>query len=646
MTEGGVQAISESGIPGIRGELQALEERYTSLFGMNPDPLVALDLDGRITAVNAALEFLTGQTVADILGRGLQALVTPADAERAGRHFQRAAQGEAQSFEVAVPGPDGREIALALTLVPTRVGGEVRGVHGIARNVTAVREVEAALREAEERYALVAENLHDMVSLHDTQGVFIYASPSALTLLGFHPVELVGRSVYGLVEPADVPQLRAAHAAIMQRAGRGPVAFRVRRQDDTVRWFESTARMISREDDDTPWRIIATTRDITERRAVEEQALQAHKMEALGRLAGAVAHDFNNVLTVIGGHAELLIQRLGDGPGHEDAERIRSAALQAASLARQLLTFERGSGTEPLPLDANSTLLELQPLLTRLLGAQVRLALELEPGLHAMRFAAGALEQVVMNLAVNARDAMQQGGALVIRTENVDVAAGERPGLEGGSYVLLTFSDTGAGMTAEVMDRLFEPFFTTKGGEGGTGLGLSTVYSLVRHAGGDVGVESVPGEGSTFRLWFQARHGETAAPGQRAETAGPLHGTETILVAEDDPGVRSLVAAVLQRHGYSVMTAADGRQGVELHDTFGHLVHLIITDISMPDMTGPDFVRAVQAAGARQPVLFMSGLSADALPPVDAAPRHFLAKPFTPLQLAQAVRKVLDEPAS
>jgi two-component system, cell cycle sensor histidine kinase and response regulator CckA len=286
-------------------------------------------------------------------------------------------------------------------------------------------------------------------------------------------------------------------------------------------------------------------------------------------------------------------------------------------------------------------LLDLQPLLVRLLDHDVRLQLELEPELLAIHCAPSALEQIAMNLAVNARDAMPNGGKLIIRTETVTLDANELTSLPAGEYVLLSAIDTGEGIPPEIMGRIFEPFFTTKAERAGTGLGLSTVYSLVRQAGGAVAVDSAPGAGTTFRVYFPAHAAEPAQVKTASQSDAPPGGGETILVAEDDPGVRALVTAILQRYGYNVMTAVDGRQGLELHTTFGHLVDLIVTDISMPDMTGPELVSSIRAAGSTVPILYISGFTADALPPPDDAPRHFLPKPFTPLELAQAVRHAL-----
>jgi two-component system, cell cycle sensor histidine kinase and response regulator CckA len=625
----------------IVGELKALERRYEALFGLNPDLLLACDTDGRLVGCNTAFEMLAAVPARELLGQPLLSFVAPEDRDRARRHFRRAVAGDAQNFEITATAADGRDFTLAMTLAPTLLDGAVDGVHGVARDVSRPREAERALRDVEERYNLLAENVQDMISLHDAAGAFIYASPSAWRLLGYHPVELIGRSVYDLVEPDDRAIMRTAHETIMRREGRGPATVRGRRRDGSIGWFETTARMVTAEDTGEPWRIIAVTRDVTERRQFEQQLLQSQKMEAVGRLAGGVAHDFNNALTVITGHAELLIQQLDDAQVREGAEHIREAALRASALARQLLSLERSGDGEKEFIDVNAVLLGLQSLVARVLDARVTLTLELAPELQPIYCATAALEQITMNLVVNARDAMPQGGRLLIRTENVRLGADERPTLDGGDYVLVTIADTGVGMEDNVATRIFEPFFTTRS-EQGSGLGLSMVYNIVRQAQGDVMVETAPGRGTAFRIYLPARSDAPLPPPEPQLPDAP-GGTETILVAEDDNAVRALITATLQRYGYNVMTAVDGRQGLDLFHTYGHVVDLIVTDVNMPDMTGAELVRAIRQSGSQLPVLFTSGFSAESLPLADLPQWTFLPKPFTPLELARAVRTALPD---
>jgi two-component system, cell cycle sensor histidine kinase and response regulator CckA len=638
-----------AGSPSGQGEatciteaLQALERDHESLFGFHPDAIFALDLDGRVLTVNAALEMLTGRESRDLTGNSFIDFIPPDDQERVWRHFQRAAHGEAQSFETGGVSMEGREFTLATTLVPTRVHGVIEGVHGVGRDITRERDTDRALRDVQERYDLLAENAQDMISLHDPAGNFLFASPAAWTLLGYHPVELTGRSVYDLVEPEDVPALRTAHETIMQRAGRGPSAFRARRRDGTVRWLEATARMVTHPETGAPWRIVGVTRDVSERRAFEEHLMQSQKLEALGRLAGGIAHDFNNALTVIGGHAELLTKRLGNTPERKAAEYIREAALRASALTSQLLSFGRNT-PGPRVLDVNAVLLDMQPLLVRVLGADVSLSLELDPHLAAMSAQPAAVRQVIMNLATNARDAVAGGGTghVLIATRNHRIEDSKHASLPAGDYVMIVVQDDGQGMTPDVEARVFEPFFTTKSGAPGAGLGLSAAYAEVRSAGGDIAVETEPGAGSVFTVLLPASDKPpTWTPDDRVVTE-QLGGSETILVAEDDPGVRSLIIATLERHGYSVMSAVDGRQALDLFRTYGHLLDLVVTDVNMPGLTGPELARIIADTDATMPILYVSGFTADAFLSGESEHSLFLPKPFTPVQLAQSVSRAL-----
>jgi two-component system cell cycle sensor histidine kinase/response regulator CckA len=501
----------------------------------------------------------------------------------------------------------------------------------------------AALREMEERYHLFADNVQDLISVHDQAGAFLYASPSVTRLLGYEPQELIGRSVYDIVVEKDIPTLRSAHTDIGRRDGRAPAVYRVRRSDGSVIWCETSARVAMDEATGAPWRIVAVTRDITERHAFERHLVQSQKMEALGRLAGGIAHDFNNVLTVIAGHAELLTGCLEEDTterGH--AEFIREAAHRASMLTRQLLSFGRGRQRDHQLTDLNASVLEVQPMLARLIGSEIQLEHQLEPDLLAVRCDPAAIEQVLVNLAVNARDAMPDGGMLTFRTDNVTLDGRDRAGLAPGRYVRMSVRDSGVGMDSDVAARAFEPFFTTREPDAGSGLGLSTVYSIMRQVGGDVTVETAPGAGAVFRLLFPGHDGPLPTAGDApSHTTASLQGSGTVLVAEDDPGVRALIVATLQRYGYQVMAAVNGRQALELFGTYGHAVDLIVTDVNMPELKGPELIKTLAADGNALPVLYISGFTAETLRLSEAPPRHaFLAKPFAPADLARAVLRL------
>jgi nitrogen-specific signal transduction histidine kinase/CheY-like chemotaxis protein len=389
-------------------------------------------------------------------------------------------------------------------------------------------------------------------------------------------------------------------------------------------------------------------RDITFEVDLERQLHQAQRLEAVGRLAGGVAHDFNNILTIISGNAELALGDLvPQNPSAEAFREIIEASRRAASLTRQLLAFSRKQILQPRVLDLNALVASTEKMLRRLIGEDVALRTELRPNLSAIRADPGQLEQILMNLAVNARDAMPRGGELTFTTENVEIhktyagVGGAR--VRSGGYVRLTVKDTGEGMDEETMSRIFEPFFTTKEQGRGTGLGLSTVYGIVKQSGGYIWVESEVGKGTSFMVYFPE---VDAAPEQlRAEGPGSIGGgTETILVAEDDAHLLKLATSILKRGGYEVLTAGNGAEAVRIVETEPRTIHLLLTDVVMPGMSGRVLADRVRALRPAIRVLYTSGYTDDPIAHHGAldAGMHLLEKPYTQSALLGAVRRVLD----
>ena len=386
------------------------------------------------------------------------------------------------------------------------------------------------------------------------------------------------------------------------------------------------------------------------RRQLEDQLAQSRKMEAVGRLAGGVAHDFNNLLTAILGYSNLVLDELEPGhPARADVEQMRRAGESAASLTRQLLAFSRKQILQPQVLDLNQVVRHAEGLLHRLIGEHIVLITALEPGLERVSADPGQLEQVILNLALNARDAMRDGGTLSIETANVrlDPPPQRHEGAATGPQVMLKVSDTGVGMDEETRTRIFEPFFTTKPRGEGTGLGLSTVYGIVTQSGGTIRVASEPGHGTTFTVFFPSA-ADTQRPPPNLPPAGLLDGTETILLAEDQPEVRSIACAVLRRHGYTVLEAANGEEALAIVRRRTERIDLLLSDVVMPAMSGPELARLVQAEQPKIRVLYASGYTDDAivshgvLDPGVA----FLQKPFTPSALLRKIREMLDAPVS
>jgi two-component system, cell cycle sensor histidine kinase and response regulator CckA len=399
------------------------------------------------------------------------------------------------------------------------------------------------------------------------------------------------------------------------------------------------------------WRFVPTigvAHETMDQAESEARLRQATKMEAVGRLAGGVAHDFNNLLTAILGYSNLVLDELGpDHPSRPDVEQIRHAAESAASLTRQLLAFSRRQLLQPQILDLNSVVGRMETLLRRMIGEHIRLDTALAPSVACISADQGQLEQVLMNLAINARDAMPTGGTLVISTRDVEVGpdlARVHRGLAPGSYVMLEVSDTGSGMDDAVMANLFEPFFTTKKRGEGTGLGLATVYGIIKQSGGYIAVRSRPGEGSTFSLFLPKTDQEKAVHATTEKEAASIGGTETILLVEDQPEVRAIARTILSRHGYRVLEATGGREALALVAGDTGPIHLLLTDVVMPAIGGQELASQLKPARPDLRVLFASGYTDDALVQqgVLQPGADLIQKPFTREALLQKVRAVLD----
>jgi nitrogen-specific signal transduction histidine kinase len=397
-----------------------------------------------------------------------------------------------------------------------------------------------------------------------------------------------------------------------------------------------------------PGRHFIILRDITEHKHLEAQFLQAQKMEAIGRLAGGIAHDFNNMLTVIEGYSALLLENLHlQDPRRRAIEEIKKAAERSSALTRQLLAFSRKQTLQPVLLDLNATVTEMSNMLHRLVGEDIAVLTQLAPALEPVKVDPGQIEQIIMNLAVNARDAMPDGGTLMIETANVAFDERSRPlhpEIPPGSYVLLAVSDTGQGMDEAIKAHLFEPFFTTKEPGKGTGLGLASVYGIIKQSGGYISVYSEIGHGTTFNIYLPQTAAEAPVSPPSLLTAERLQGTETVLLVEDEATVRELISHVLEMDGYTVLEVSQGDEAVALGAQYPGIIHLLMTDVVMPGMSGPQLARRLIEVRPELKVLYLSGyiehplIQRGVLEPSVA----FLQKPFTLLSLTQKVREVLN----
>jgi two-component system, cell cycle sensor histidine kinase and response regulator CckA len=470
-------------------------------------------------------------------------------------------------------------------------------------------------------------------------------NPAASQIFGWRDHEVIGKASQSLfIDRRDI------FAEIAHRVGQGEVLtdveMQARRRDGEEIFLNVAAAPLTVAASPVGAGILAVITDVSEKRRLETQLRQSQKLEAVGQLAGGIAHDFNNLLTVILGRSQMLQEKLErDSPLRHDVDLIFTTGERAASLTRQLLAFSRKQVLHPRILDLNNIVSDMEKMLRRLIGEDIELATVLDPKLGAAKVDAGQIEQVIMNLAVNARDAMPQGGKLLIETANAvldesyaRLHATARP----GSYVMLSVTDSGCGMDSQTQSHIFEPFFTTKELGKGTGLGLATVYGIVNQSGGSIWVYSELGRGSSFKVYLP-RIDETTSKAEGGGHGRSHGGSETILLVEDDQFVRELAAEILRRAGYHVLIAANGPQAIDVSGTFEDHIHLIITDVIMPKMNGPELIKKLLATRPGMKTLVMSGYTDAAMTQIgDLGPKtEFLQKPFTMDAFTRKVREVL-----
>ena len=511
----------------------------------------------------------------------------------------------------------------------------------------ALRAAQESLRRSEMNFRSLVTNAPYGICRCNSEGQLLDANPALLAMLGYSSTEeLAGLHLGELY--ADTRHWFELADYLRSAAPFNGLVVEWKRKDGTSTAVRVSGRSVSNGDKEKTFELFAE--DVTERRALEQQLQQSQKMEAVGRLAGGVAHDFNNLLMVISGYSEFLLDRLGPDPAlRGPAQEIASAAGRATSLTRQLLAFSRKQMLAPKILDLNGVVTENLKMLTRMIGEDIDLVMVPAAGLGAVRADSGQIEQVIMNLAVNARDAMPSGGKLTIETSNVsldDEYARFHAPLKPGNYVMLAISDTGAGMDSETQSHIFEPFFTTKGVKG-TGLGLSTVYGIVKQSGGYIWVYSEPAKGTTFKIYLPRVAELAESPAQvvvPTESVATEPGTETILLVEDETNLRYLARQYLEKQGYRVVEAADGAVAMQIAVAHEGIIHLLLTDVIMPGMNGRELAQRISEIRPNVKVLYMSGYTENVIGrngTLDAGVR-LLQKPFTLRDLKSKVREVLD----
>ncbi|HYT91412.1 MAG TPA: PAS domain-containing protein, partial [Gemmataceae bacterium] len=475
----------------------------------------------------------------------------------------------------------------------------------------------------------------------------IYANRGFERLTGYSQNGFLGKNPRFLQGPGSDPEAVAKLRTALREERPCLVEVLNYRKDGSSFWNALSIAPV-RDASGKTSHFVGVQTDITEFKRLEEQVRQAQKMEAFGQLAGSVAHDFNNLLTIINGYSELLLNMLPvEEPARELVREVLRAGERSAALTRQLLAFGRRQILEPKVLDLNALVRDTEQLLRRVLGEHIELTLSLEPGLGWVKVDRGQIEQVLMNLAVNARDAMPEGGTLRIATGNVvldESYAETHPQVHAGWYVMLAVSDTGCGMDESIQARIFEPFFTTKGPGRGTGLGLATVHGIVRQSGGRIEVHSAVGRGTTFKIYLPRVEGASPSAKSSAGLSTRPAGTETVLLVEDEEAVRQLATLALRMSGYTILEAGSGEEAIQLCEQYPGPIHLILTDVVMPRMGGRELVDRLRAIRPELKILYLSGYTDDAMIHRGAleAEAAFLQKPFTTPALTRKVREVLD----
>lgn len=509
------------------------------------------------------------------------------------------------------------------------------------------KRAEEKLLRSEESYRDLIENAHDIIYSHDLEGNYTSINAAVEHITGYTREESMQMNLSQIVVPAQLDRARDMIARKLRGEKMTAYEVEILAKDGRVITVEINTKLVLQ--NGVPVGIQGIARDVTERKSLEEQLSQSQKLESLGRLAGGIAHDFNNMLTAINGYSEIILRKIGDSdPMRKNIEEIKKAGIRAAMLTNQLLVFSRQQILQPEVIAINDAIAEISAMLERLIGEDIELATVFKASSGNVKADPGQLGQIVMNLAVNARDAMLNGGKLTIETDNVFVDqdyASQHVGVLPGAYVLLTVSDTGVGIPPELQERIFEPFFTTKEVGKGTGLGLATVYGIVKQSGGGIFVYSEVGHGTTFKIYLPRVMEKSEGPfPQTATKIEPTRGSETILLVEDEEQVRALSRQVLESYGYTVIEARDGIEALDVLESTGAHVDLLFTDVIMPRMGGRDLTEKLLTNMPDLPVLFASGYTGDTVV------RHgeldtnvnFIQKPYSLDDLARKVRDLLD----
>jgi two-component system cell cycle sensor histidine kinase/response regulator CckA len=626
--------------------LAASESHYRTVLNNVTDAVFVTDTVGRYLDVNPQGCELTGYSRAELLRLTAADTYLPEERPLVAERIAAVTAGRVLSYDRRMLRKDGSVILIEVTAVLLPDGR----ILTTFRDLSEQRKVENQIRESEQRFRELAENVREVFfSMDPATGRVQYVSPSYEELFG-HSREHAYATPHAWTEgihPDDRDQTFAADRLAAESGVQADSVYRIVRPDGSTRWVRGRSSPVRNAKGEII-RVVGIAEDITDLKRTEAQSLQSAKMEAVGRLAGGIAHDFNNLLTVIMSYGQLQIdEHASDDPRRPDLEQIVSAARRAADLTKQLLAFSRRQVLQPQVLDLSDLVMNLTRMLERVIGENIELRSNLTSRIGCVRADSGGIEQIIMNLVVNARDAMPSGGTVTIETANVEMNGadvGAQDPIAPGSYVLLAVSDTGEGLEEAIKGHLFEPFFTTKERGKGTGLGLSTVYGIVKQSGGYVVAESERGRGATFKVYLPriAEPAEALPPkGAHTDIRG---GSETIMLVEDEAAVRQVTRTVLERRGYTVIEADRPESAIALADSLPHAPNLVVTDVVLPGISGRELAGLLEGKWPGLKVLYLSGHMDDAIARHGVLERGvaLLEKPFTPDALALKVRQVLD----
>lgn len=639
-------------------ELESVTERFAGIVDLAGEAIVSIDENETIVLFNDAAQSIFGFEEDEAIGKPLNMLIPERYRSGHSGHINKFEHEETTSRAMVARGElaglrkSGEEFPAEASISKLEIDGQ-KTFTVILRDISERRNAEEKLRESEKSYRTLIETMNESVGMLDSQGRVIYANDQLCELTGYNQQELDHFPALDLIAESDRDGFARRLGDRSSGAASRYEVNLVRKDGGHCRVFVSPKPKMSMDGEFEGSFAVIT--DITEQvetakklEESEEQLRQSQKMEAIGRLAGGVAHDFNNLLTAITGYSRLILDDLKPSdPLYHDVEEIANAGDRAAALTRQLLAFSRRQVLQPKVLDLNSIVGNMEKMLRRLIGTHIDLNTPSEPGLRRVVADPGQIEQVIMNLVINARDAMPQGGEIEIRTENVNLNeqdAAAAGGLIAGAHAMLTVTDTGTGMDEKTRKKIFEPFFTTKPKDKGTGLGLATVFGIVSQSGGAITVESQPNEGATFRIYLP----EAEAPAEEeVATAGldsPESGGETVLVVEDEDVVRGLIVRTLESKGYKTLQAEHGGDALLLCERHKGGIELMITDIVMPRMSGLELAERLKPIRPDMEVLFVSGYSDEIIADHGIADGgiHFVQKPFASRVLLKKIREILD----